>query len=698
MENFMKRLYEVRNPVRYIGGEVNSVRKNFEEKDCRILLSLPDLYEIGMSNLGLSILYSILNNREDALCERVYLPGEDAEKIMRQEHTLLFSLESRRPARDFDLFGFSLPYELIYPNVLNMLDLAGIKLMAEERTDDEPFIIGGGACVYNAEPVADFFDFFMVGEAEELFGEVVDEFKEWKAAGKEGGRRGFLKRLLKLGGIYVPRFYEPQYEGDKYVGMKVSEDAPRQILKRIVKDLDATPTVDKPIVPYMKIVHDRAMLEIFRGCSRGCRFCQAGMTYRPVRERKVSTLRQIARRLIDSSGWDEISLTSLSSADYSCLNHLIDELREEFRAEKVSCSLPSLRVDSFSVELAERVQAVRKSGLTFAPEAGTQRLRDVINKNVTEEDLIKACSAAFEKGWKAVKLYFMIGLPTETDEDIEGIADLARKVSKLKRGVKVKVSVSCFVPKPWTPFQWVEQISVEEFERRQNLLKKIMPDRAIDFDWHDARTSVIEGILARGDRRLSRAILTAWQRGSFISIPTPPSTKLGEPLPWEHISPGVDAHFLINEWVSIPTPTPDCRSGNCTNCGVCAALSTHPSLGVVYFNPRTPQHILAGRDQTIIKYVAQMVKGAELAALSHLNYMAMIRRALIRSKLPVVWTNGFNPHVKLSYLSDALAVGKTSDSVQISFSLSSPLDIDDIIKRINDQLPAGAKIISLHTA
>ncbi|MBQ4495404.1 MAG: TIGR03960 family B12-binding radical SAM protein, partial [Selenomonadaceae bacterium] len=399
----MKNIFELTKPARYTGGEFNSVVKNFQAAACRIVLALPDVYEVGMSNLGLAILYSILNRRSDTLCERVYAPWIDAEAVMRNENLPLFALESKQPVRNFDLVGFSLQYEMIYTNVLNMLDLAKITLHARDRKDDEPFVIGGGPCVYNVEPVADFFDFFIVGEAEEIFGEVVDIFKAWKTSGKVGGRRGFLKQLLNVKGIYVPSFYEPLYSGRNFIGLKTSE-APRTVLKRVVKDFDATPSVERPVVPFMEIVHDRAMLELFRGCSRGCRFCQAGMTYRPVRERREGTLRALARRLIDSSGWDEISLTSLSSADYSCLRRLIDDLQSDFRNERVSFSLPSLRIDSFSIELAERVQSVRKSGLTFAPEAGTQRLRDVINKNVTEENLLDSCAAAFAKGWKAVKL------------------------------------------------------------------------------------------------------------------------------------------------------------------------------------------------------------------------------------------------------------------------------------------------------
>ena len=722
----MKNLFELTKPARYTGGEFNSVTKNFDETACRIVLALPDVYEVGMSNLGLAILYSILNRRADTLCERVYAPWTDAEEVLRNDNRPLFALESKHSVRDFDFWGFSLQYEMIYTNVLNMLDLAQIPLHAVDR-NDEPFIIGGGPCVYNVEPVADFFDFFIVGEAEEVFGEVVEAFTAWKAAGKVGGRRGFLKSLLNIGGIYVPSFYEPLYSGEKFLGLRVLDGAPKKILKRVVKNFDATPSVDKPVVPFMEIVHDRAMLELFRGCSRGCRFCQAGMTYRPVRERKPETLRTQARRLIDASGWDEISLTSLSSADYSCLSRLIDDLQSDFRNEKVSFSLPSLRIDSFSIDLAERVQTVRKSGLTFAPEAGTQRLRDVINKNVTEKNLLDACAAAFAKGWKSVKLYFMMGLPTETDDDIAGIADLARKVVDLyrsiknRRDVKVTVSVSCFVPKPWTPFQWTVQISAAEFERRQQLLKSLIVDKAITYNWHNARLSVLEGVLARGDRRLARVIEAAWKFGAkfdgwsdlfkpdawdkaFAACNVNPDSYSGrerdfwEALPWEHTSPGVDKNFLLAEWEKSQAgeTTRDCRRTSCTGCGVCMNLGA----GVIDFAkeklPPPANNSLVPSPSSLVptKFRAQIRKGDEIAVLSHLDYMNVFMRALLRAKLPAAWSEGFNPHMKVSF-ANALAVGVTSDCEYVDFELTKPVDAFEVAKRLNAQLPVGAEILRL---
>lgn len=680
-----------------------------------------------MSNLGLAILYSILNSRDDTLCERVYAPWIDAEEFFREDNTPLFALESQRSVREFDMLGFSLQYEMIYTNVLNMLDLAQIHLPAKDRTLAEPFIIGGGPCVYNVEPVAEFFDFFIVGEAEEVFGEVVDAFTAWKLAGKVDGRQGFLKSLLNVKGIYVPSFYEPLYSGANFLGMKNLEpNAPRKILKRIVRDFDATPTVDKPVVPCMEIVHDRAMLELFRGCSRGCRFCQAGMTYRPVRERKPETLRGIARRLIDSSGWDELSLTSLSSADYSCLSRLIDDLQSDLGNERVSFSLPSLRIDSFSIDLAQKVQAVRKSGLTFAPEAGTQRLRDVINKNVTEKNLLDACAAAFAKGWKSVKLYFMMGLPTETDDDIAGIADLAQKVADLyrtiknRRDVKVTLSVSCFVPKPFTPFQWVAQISAEEFERRQQLLKSLIRDKAITFNYHNAKLSVLEGALARGDRRLSRVIETAWRYGAkfdgwsdlfkfdawaeaFATCNVDPkfyserTRDFWEPLPWDHTSPGVDKSFLLAEWEKSQAceTTRDCRRTSCTGCGVCMNLAASV---VDFANEQPPPSEKISVDKpkslAVTKYRAQIRKGSQIAVLSHLDYMNVFMRALIRSKLPAAWSEGFNPHLKVSFAT-ALAVGVTSDCEYVDFELAAPVDELEVLMRLNEQLPSGAEILRL---
>lgn len=598
----------VTKPARYTGNEWNVIRKDWRKVSCTVALSMPDVYEVGMSNLGLKILYEVLNRRDDTAAERVYAPWVDMEAAMRERQLPLFSLETFTEIRRFDFLGFSLQYEMIYTNVLNMLDLAGISLRAAERTEDMPFVVGGGPCVYNVEPIADFFDLFVIGEAEEALDELVTVFIRWKEEGRVEGRKGFLRRAAAIEGIYVPSFYSPRYAADgRYEGMTVLEPTARPIIyKRVVRDFDAVAAMEKPVVPYLDIVHNRIMLELFRGCTRGCRFCQAGIAYRPVRERSPERLRALARRLVDATGYDEMSLTSLSSADYSCLGDLVDELMADFSGEKVSFSLPSLRIDSFSIELAHKMQQVRKSGLTFAPEAGTQRMRDVINKGVTEENLLSAVGAAYRQGWKQVKLYFMMGLPTETDEDIIGIADLAKKVVDLyteikgRRGVKVTVSVSCFVPKAYTPFQWFGQETLAEFERKQWLLKDHIRDRSIHYNYHDARVSLLEGVLARGDRRLSAVIEEAWRRGAkfdgwsdqfreeawreaFSVCGVDPAFYNGrtrdfsEALPWDHTSPGVSRAFLTAEWKKAMAAalTPDCRRGDCTGCGVCPRLGVH---------------------------------------------------------------------------------------------------------------------------
>lgn len=598
-------LSSVQKPARYTGGEFGSIVKSAEETEVTIALAFPDVYEVGMSYLGFKILYHLLNKEQGVAAERVYAPWIDMEAKMREHDILLRTLETDKALKECDFVGFTLQYELSYTNILNMLDLGGVPLLSAERGDKDPFVIVGGPCVYNPEPLADFFDFAVIGEGEEIMIELMDCYKAWKKAGKPGGRQGFLHEAVKLQGIYVPSFYETVYNEDGTVAQvrTIVSDAPQAVQKRVVKDLNTVDFPAAPIVPFGEIVHDRIMLEVFRGCSRGCRFCHAGMVYRPVRERKPEVLKELARKLVDNTGYNEISLVSLSTADYSCLAPLIHDLIQEFKEEKVSVSLPSLRIDSFSVDIAKEVQAVRKSGLTFAPEAGSQKMRDIINKGVTEEDLMNAVGAAFASGWSSVKLYFMIGLPGETDEDVLAIADLAKKVQYKyyevtgKRGAKVTVSASSFVPKPYTAFQWFGQNDLETLRRKQFLLKDALKVKNITFQYHDAKTGIIEAVFARGDRRVGKALLLAWQKGarfdgwsdcfSFerwqeamsevgldIDFYASRERCLDEAFPWEHIQPAVDRRFLRREWEKAQARqlTHDCRRGTCTGCGVCQQL------------------------------------------------------------------------------------------------------------------------------
>lgn len=598
-------LSAVQKPARYTGDEFGSIVK--DRAAVRIALAFPDVYEVGMSYLGFKILYHLLNKLDYVAAERVYAPWIDMEEKMRERGIPLRTLETGTRLQECDFVGFTLQYELSYTNILNMLDLGGIPVLAADRREEDPFVIAGGPCVFNPEPLADFLDFAVIGEGEEIMSELMECYREWTASGRKGGRQGFLHEVVKLDGIYVPSFYEVRYHADGTVSsvFPVDPAAPAFVEKRVVKDLQTIDFPDCPVVPFGEIVHDRIMLELFRGCTRGCRFCHAGMIYRPVRERRPDVLKELARKLVDNTGYNEISLVSLSSADYSCLAPMIHDMVSDFREDRVSVSLPSLRIDSFSIDIAKEVQAVRKSGLTFAPEAGSQKMRDVINKGVTEEDLMNAVGAAFASGWSSVKLYFMIGLPFEEDEDITAIADLAKNVQRKyfevtgKRGCKVTVSASSFVPKPYTAFQWFGQNDLETIRRKQFLLKDALKVKNISFQYHDGKTGIIEAVFARGDRRTGKALLLAWRKGARFDgwndcfsyerwLEAIEEAGLdkdfyaarqrgeGEIFPWEHIQPAVSRRFLWNEWKKAGARqlTHDCRRLSCTGCGVC------PKLGV----------------------------------------------------------------------------------------------------------------------
>ena len=600
-------LQHVEKPARYMGGEWNSVAKNHSEEDVTMAFAFPDVYEVSMSHLGIKILYGIVNERPDAAAERVFAPWHDMEAEMRNRDIPLFSLETKTPIRDFDLLAFTLQYEMCYTNIINMLDLAGIPFYGKDRDLSFPLLIGGGPCVYNMEPIADFFDVVSIGESEDWINEFIDLYKAEKEKGFPDGKEAFLRKAAQIEGTYIPSLYEPQYtESGDFAGMKVlAEEAPAIVKKRIVEDMEAAFYPTKPVVPYLDIVHDRAVLELFRGCLRGCRFCQAGMLYRPVRERTPERLVQLAKEIIANTGYNEISLMSLSSADYSKLPELVDMLMEEFKDKQVSVSLPSLRIDAFSIDIAKKVQQVRKSGLTFAPEAGSQRMRDVINKGVSEEDLMSACENAFKSGWNTVKLYFMMGLPTETDEDVAGIADLAYKVLDLhreitgKRNGKVTVSCSFFVPKSHSPYQWYGQQDVEEIHRKQKYLKSLINNRNISYHYHDGYTGYLEAVFARGDRRLAASVVEAWKLGckfdgwteffnydtwmqAFKNTNIDPeyyarrNRDFSEALPWDHLDDTVSKEFLRREWERAVdgTLTWDCRRKPCNGCNACPELGT----------------------------------------------------------------------------------------------------------------------------
>jgi len=593
-----KLMLSVQKPGRYSGGEINSVIKDKNAVDVRFAFCFPDTYEIGMSHLGMKILYSQFNARDDIWCERVFAPWIDFEQVMRDNDIPLFALESRDPIKDFDIIGFTLQYELSYTNVVNMLSLAGIPLKSEDRKTLAPLVVAGGPCACNPEPIADFVDLFFLGEGEEVDLEVIDLYKKY---GKNGDKQAFLREAAKIPGVYVPSLYNVEYNTDNTVKcITAKEDAPQTIRKRIINDMDNVFYPDKFVVPYIEIVHDRAVQEIFRGCIRGCRFCQAGYIYRPVREKSPEVANRQAMDLCHNTGYDEISLSSLSTSDYTELEPLLNSMLDWANKENVSLSLPSLRVDNFSKELLDKINHVRKSGLTFAPEAGTQRLRDVINKNVTEEEIMRTCLMAFEGGYTSVKLYFMLGLPTETDDDIRGITQLGQKIVNLfynmenkpkGKSVNVSISVSTFVPKPFTPFQFEPQITIDEMRRRQKLLRDSVTTKKVSVSWHESSVSFLEGVFARGDRRLSKVIEAALKKGcrfdgwdecfsldkwleAFDECGIDPvfytsrARGFEEIVPWEHLDYGVTKQFLIEQdkLAHSGTTTPNCRE-KCANCG-----------------------------------------------------------------------------------------------------------------------------------
>ena len=608
-------LLSVQQPARYIGGEVNMVKKDPAGK-IRFAMAFPDVYELGMSHLGIQILYDMFNKREDVYCERVYSPWMDLDQIMREKQIPLFALESQDPIKNFDFLGITLQYEMCYTNVLQLLDLAQIPLHACDRTEEDPIVIGGGPCTYNPEPIAEFFDLFYMGEGEVVYFELLDRYKENKEKG--GSRREFLEMAAEIPGIYVPAFYDVLYKEDGTIEKMVPNNphAGETVSKQLVMEMNDTYYPEQPVVPFIKATQDRVVLEIMRGCIRGCRFCQAGMVYRPVRERSLETLKDLAYKMLKSTGHEEISLSSLSSSDHTQLEGLVNFLIDEFDGKGVNVSLPSLRIDAFSLDVMSKVQDIKKSSLTFAPEAGSQRLRNVINKGLTEEDILHGSSEAFKGGWNRVKLYFMLGLPTETVEDMEGIALLAEKVAeeyykvpKEQRFGKVQVvsSTSFFVPKPFTPFQWATMFTKEEYLKKAHIvntkMKEMLNHKSLRYNWHEADVTGLEGVMARGDRKVAAVIEEAYKNGAlydswsesfknnvwmkaFETCGVDPEfytlreRSLDEVFPWDFIDAGVSKEFLQREWNQAlhETVTPNCRQ----KCSACGALKYKG--GVCYEN------------------------------------------------------------------------------------------------------------------
>lgn len=597
-------LPQVKKPITYQGNELNATHKNLKDVFIRFAFAFPDLYEVGMSHLGMKILYGLLNEQPDVFCERVFAPWIDMEKLMRDKEVPLFTLETMDPVKETDILGFTIQYEMCYTNILNMLELSEIPLLSKNRTEQDPIVIAGGPCVCNPEPMANFIDLFVIGEGEEVVLELLQSYRHWKKEQRNGAsKRQWLKKAAMIEGVYVPSLYQVYYHEDKTIEKiePIKKGLPLKIRKRFIHDLEDSYYPERLIVPYAEIVHDRIPFEIFRGCGRGCRFCQAGMIYRPTRDKSVACIESGIQKLVRTTGYDEISLLSLSSGDYPQIETLIHDLVQQYEDQRISIALPSLRIDSLSVTMLEEIQKIRKSGITLAPEAGTQRMRDVINKGVTETDLIQTVREAFEKGWGHIKLYFMIGLPTETDKDIFGIAELAEKVvdqyyevpkEKRNKQCSVVVSTSCFVPKPFTPFQWMGQKTLREFNRKQTLLKKSIKSKKIKYNWHESIVSFYEAVFARGDRQLGEVLEKAHELGchfdgwhecfdpgkwqeAFEKTDISPEfyalreRPIDEVLPWDFIDMGISKQFLIREFkkASMENKTIFCRDG-CTKCGI----------------------------------------------------------------------------------------------------------------------------------
>jgi radical SAM family uncharacterized protein/radical SAM-linked protein len=733
-------LSSITRPGRYIGHEYNSVQKTWESAKVRFALSFPDLYEIGMSHQGLQILYHLLNNKEEVLAERCYCPDTDVEKLLRENKQPITSLESAHPLTDFDVIGITLPYELCYSNILTILDLALIPLYASDRDESYPLILGGGACSLNPEPVADFFDAILLGDGEEAIVEIAALMAGLET--KKLPKKSLLELLGDIDGVYIPAHFQPEYDSSGQLLTISKTDGNKDlVVRRTIKDLNEIDHLKHPIVPNAKIVHDRLGIEVARGCTRGCRFCQAGITYRPVRERSVEKILELAESCLDDSGFEELALLSLSTGDYSCLDQVLPQLMDKFSGRFISVAMPSMRVGTLTPAVMEQVKRVRKTGFTLAPEAGSERLRRVINKGITEEDLIATCSEAFALGWRVIKFYFMIGLPTETEQDIDQITELIKKAMAVRNGgqskgkKQINVSVGTFVPKPHTPFQWEKQLTIDESLHYIHRLKDSLPRKGCNLKYHNPKTSYLEGVFSRGDRRLSRLLELAWQAGARfdgwnehfdLSRWQEAAEKCDldlnsylrergreETLPWQHLHTGVDIQFLQDELEKAKAEayTPDCRYHGCQECGLCDFKTLFP---IVYNRPdnsdetdtlptAVPAQNRGGPRELSetghFKYIVHYSRTGDISYLGHLEILQVVFRVLRRASIPTNFSQGFNPSPKISF-GPALPVGTESLVEFFIMDLTEPLKSPGAtVELLNDKMVPGLKVtkIELHS-
>jgi radical SAM family uncharacterized protein/radical SAM-linked protein len=716
----------VEQPSRYLGSEINTIKKDHSKVNLCVALAFPDLYEIGTSHFGLQILYHILNRHREIAAERVFAPGADMESHLRSSGIPMMSLESHKPMDRFDIIGFSLLYELNYTNILTMLELAHIPFFTRQRDDSHPFVIAGGPCTCNPEPVADFFDAIVVGDGETVILEMSQAWLSWKASGKSD-KKTLLRNWSRIEGVYIPSFFKPKYDENGFQTL-VPEFADYQTVKRtVVDDLDHAPFPDAPIIPYGKPVHDRLRIEVSRGCTRGCRFCQAGMIYRPVRERSLETLLSLSEACIASTGYEDISLLSLSTGDYECIFPLMECLMNRYMSRRIAVSLPSLRVGTLTPELMQLVKKVRKTGFTIAPEAGSQRLRNVINKNITQKEIENTVKDAFSLGWQVIKLYFMIGLPAETHNDLQAIVDLVKKLRKIKgpkgRRGKLNVSVATFIPKSHTPFQWSSQISLADSKQRIRWLKKNLKMSGVHFKWQNPEVSMLEGLWARGDRRLGRLLQNAYRKGCKFDgwsdrfkfqlwqdavcdegvdmhFYTTRVRDTKEPLPWDYIDTRVTKDFLKGELKKAEQGefTVDCRRGDCNNCGVCDFKNIAPKVFDNCEKMDSKEVVADNIKETFYKNLrVSFSKRGQAKYFGHLELVRIFLRAISRAGIPIKFTQGFHPKPKISF-EDPLPVGLESLNENFYLSLRGDVKPQSIIGQLNKHLPKGIRVLNCQLA